>query len=242
MPLTASEPKSFTSVTGRRILDWTMDAFKENWLDRFVFIGGYLIDVVRKTYPDFTFVENKDWANNNILFSLMYAREHLLEGFYATYTDTLFLGNAVKALKESPHDITVVMDTKWRERYKFRSLHPESDGEKMIAKGDSVVRLSRTIPSEEASGEYTGVIKMTARGAAQFVEFFDSLHKELGTEKIIAENRTFRMAYVIHQLDRMLDAGVKIHCVRIPGDYHEIGTLEDHALASKDWDRRFGKR
>jgi len=241
MPLTASEPKSFTSVTGRRILDWSMDAFIENGLSNFVFIGGYLIDVVRKAYPSFTFVENRDWANNNILFSLMCARDQMSDGFYATYTDTLYLGNAVKALKESPHDITVVMDTRWRERYRFRSQHPESDGEKMIANGDKVLRMSRKIPSEEASGEYTGVIKMTPRGAAQFVDCFDKLLRELGQDRIIAENRTFKMAYVIHQMDRMIDAGIDIHCVRIPGDYHEIDTLEDHALATKDWDSRFAK-
>ena len=133
MPLTASEPKCYTSVVGRRIIDWAAEAFTANGIDRFVFIGGYLIDIVKRDYPHMTFVENTDWPNNNILFSLMCARDHLTDGFYATYTDTLFLPGAVKALQDSPHDITVVMDTRWRSRYVFRSMHPEHDGEKRTA-------------------------------------------------------------------------------------------------------------
>ena len=56
MPLTATEPKSLTPIAGRRILDWTLDAFRQNGLDQFVFIGGYLMDVVRDAYPDLSMV------------------------------------------------------------------------------------------------------------------------------------------------------------------------------------------
>ena len=240
MPLTAIEPKPFAVIAGRRILDWTLDAFRENGLERFVFIAGYLQHVVRREYPGFTFVENDQWANNNILFSLLYAREYLGEGFYGTYTDTLYRGDAVRALKDSPHDITLVMDTLWRERYRFRSQHPESDGEKMVAAGDRVTRVSREIAPEDASGEFTGVFKMTARGAAQFLDFHDGLFASLGGDGLFAERRPFRMAYLIHQLDAMIRSGVEVHCVAVPGDYHEVDTLEDYDLAAGDW-ARFAK-
>ena len=237
MPLTASQPKCFTEVAGTRILDWTLRAFQENGLDRFVFVGGYLIDVVQDAYPSFAYVENAAWPSTNILASLVCAREHMADGFYATYTDTLYLGDAVKALQDSPHDITLVMDTRWRERYVFRSMHPETDAEKMVVEGDRVVEVSRTIDPEEASGEYTGVIKMTAKGASQFLRFHDELHAKLGDEQIIADGRPFRMAYVIHLLDRMIRSGIPVHSVAVPGDYHEVDTIQDYHLAIADWMR-----
>ena len=76
MPLTTSQPKSFTPIFGRRILDWTVEAFLANKLNDFVFISGYLKKVIEAEYPNFTFVENMDWENNNILFSLLTARDH----------------------------------------------------------------------------------------------------------------------------------------------------------------------
>ena len=51
MPLTEKEPKGFTVVAGKRILDWALNAFRKNGLDRFVFIGGYLNEMVRNGYP-----------------------------------------------------------------------------------------------------------------------------------------------------------------------------------------------
>lgn len=237
MPLTESQPKGFTEVVGTRILDWTLDAFRQNGLDKFIFVGGYLIDLVRDAYPDFKFVDNPDWPTTNILASLVCAREHMSDGFYATYTDTLYRGDAVKALQDSPHDITLVMDTRWRDRYVFRSMHPESDGEKMMVDGDKVIEVSRTIEPAEASGEYTGVIKMTAKGAAQFMDFYDDLRGRMADEDVIADGRPFRMAYVIHQLNRMIQAGISVHSIAMPGDYHEIDTIQDFHLATADWMR-----
>ena len=236
-PLTDDKHKAFTPVAGRRVLDWTLEAFRSNALDRFVFIGGYLMDTVRSSYPGFEFVENRDWRNNNILFSLLHARDYFSDGFYATYTDTLFRPSAIAALKASPHDITLVMDTEWRDRYRYRTMHPESDAEKMVAANGRVQRISRAIAPTEATGEFTGVMRMTARGAKQFEYCFDTLRADLGAEGLFAEGKPFRMAYVIHQLDRMIADGIDVHCVSIPGDYHEIDTLEDYRLATRDWAR-----
>ena len=85
----------------------------------------------------------------------------------------------MEALKDSPYNITVVMDTKWRQRYRRRSLHPEQDAEKMVANGDLITGMSRAMPPEAASGEFTGVLLMTAWGAAQFLESYDNQFAEL---------------------------------------------------------------
>ena len=77
MPLTENQPKCFTPIGGKRILDWTLDAFRQNGLDHFVFIGGYLIQVVEKEYPSFHLIENTGWERNNILFSLLHARDQI---------------------------------------------------------------------------------------------------------------------------------------------------------------------
>lgn len=240
MPLTAVEPKGFAGIAGKRILDWTIQAFQENGLNKFVFIGGYLKEIVSREYPEFTMANNLHWSTTNILFSLICARDYLRNGFYGTYTDTVYRADAVRALMASPHDITLVMDTLWRERYLHRSQHPEDDGEKMIVRDGRVTRISREIAAEDASGEFTGLFKMTAEGAAKFLGFHDRLLASIGADGIFADNRPFRTAYLIHQLDLMIQDGADVHCVDVPGDYHEIDTLEDYHLANEDW-ARFSK-
>src|SRR5437762_2028263 len=82
-------PKTLVPVMGKPMLEWILDALKEAGFAKkdVIFVCGYRAEVLRAAYPEFTYVENRDWANNNILASLMYAREHFGEGFVSSYTD-----------------------------------------------------------------------------------------------------------------------------------------------------------
>src|ERR1044071_7300678 len=95
---TAEIPKTLVSVMGRPMLDWVLEALVEGGFSRkdVVFIGGYAEDAVRARYPDLTFVTNAGWADNNILLSLLTAREHLRGGFLSTYADIVYERDTVK--------------------------------------------------------------------------------------------------------------------------------------------------
>lgn len=227
-------PKTLVPVMGRPMLEWILDALREAGFSKkdVVFVCGYRGDVLRERYPEFTYVENRDWENNNILASLLCAREHLAGGFVSSYTDIVYRAQAVKDVLASPHDKVLVCDTDWRRRYVRRTRHPESDAEKMRAEGSRVVEVSRTIASEEASGEFIGVAKMTATGAGELCEAFDVARM---SEKTLGE-RPFEKAYLIHLFQWMIDRGADFRRVDTPGGYMEIDTLEDLELAQTWWE------
>src|SRR4051812_46578108 len=87
--LTEEIPKTLVTVMDRPILDWVLDALAMGGFPRkdVIFICGYRAEVIKERYPEFTYVHNHDWENNNILLSLMCAREHLTGGFVSTYAD-----------------------------------------------------------------------------------------------------------------------------------------------------------
>jgi choline kinase len=147
------------------MLDQILDALAYAGFERkdTVFICGYQAGVVRERYPDLTFVENKGWESNNILLSLLFAREHMGEGFVSTYADIVYTNEIARAVARSPHAIALGCDTDWRRRYTRRTHHPESDAEKLRAEGERVLEISRTIPSEIAAGEFIGVMKVSRR-------------------------------------------------------------------------------
>ena len=72
-------PKTLVEVMGRPMLDWILEALAAAGFARkdVVFVCGYAEDAVRRRYPEFTFVRNDDFANNNILLSLLCARSFL---------------------------------------------------------------------------------------------------------------------------------------------------------------------
>jgi choline kinase len=234
--LTDDVPKTLVPVMGRPMLDFILDALKEaGFAPRdVVFICGYGAEVLRARHPEFTYVVNDDFERNNILLSLLYAREHMKGGFVSSYTDILYKGSVAAALVRSPYDMALGCDTDWRRRYKDRSQHPESDGEKMQAVGDRVVELSRRIPPAEAQGEFIGVAKFTKEGAGELIEAFDAARaKHAG--KVFRDGRTFEKAYLIDLFQDMIEEGADFRRVETHGGYIEVDTLEDVAMAPKWW-------
>jgi hypothetical protein len=43
------------------------------------------------------------------------------------------------------------------------------------------------------------------------------------------------MAYLIHLLQEMLEAGVPMHRVDTHGEYYEIDTTEDYGIVQEEW-------
>ncbi len=230
--LTNEIPKTLVPVLGRPMLDGILEALEYGGFARkdIVFICGYRADTIQERYPDLTYVENTDWENNNILLSLLYAREHLRDGFVSTYADIVYRKEIVRDLVQSPRSIAVGCDTDWRSRYTGRSQHPETDAEKLRAEGDRVVELSRKIASEAAAGEFIGVMKLDPAGVRAFLAAFDEAERAY-RGRVFREGRTFEKAYLIDLLQHMLEAGTAIHRVDTHGGYMEIDTLEDASLA-----------
>ena len=234
MPTTANYPKCFAEIQGRRILDWSLEAFAANGIEEICFIGGYRIDIVRENYPNFIFRHNIDWENNNILASLMHAEDLMDEPFICSYSDTLFSPAVIAGLMENDQDITLSIDTGWTARYRYRTQHPPDDAEKVTVHNGRVTRVHRGIEPPDAHGEYTGVAKFSATGAAKLKGHYARRRESL-SGKPYREAPVFEKAYLIHLLQDMIENEVSIHHVDTPGEYMEIDTQEDFELAQTQW-------
>jgi len=234
MPTTENAPKCFAEIQGKRILDWTVEALKGGGCTEICFIGGYRIEAVQREYPDFVFRENRDWANNNILVSLMYAEDLMDRPFVTAYSDILFTQDVVRGLVQSREELVLGVDTGWREHYKPRTQHPAHDAEKVITRDGKVERVYRTIPYEDATGEFIGVARFGTSGARQFREFY---HRRKWQHwcKPYREAATFQKAYLIHMFQDMIEHDIPFGHVDTPGKYREIDTQEDMNLAQTLW-------
>ena len=234
--LTEEIPKTCVPVMGRPILEWVLEALAAGGFQKkdVIFICGYRAEVIKERYPEFTYVENRDWESNNILLSLLTAREHLKGGFVSTYADIIYRGDVVRGLVASKHAKVLGCDTDWRRRYVGRTRHPETDAEKMRADGERIIELSRTIASETASGEFIGVAKFTADGAAELIDAFDAARAKFAGQ-VFREKRTFEKAYLIDLFQDMIEKGSTFHRVDTHGGYMEIDTLQDESFAASWW-------
>jgi choline kinase len=234
MPTTADSPKCFAEVQGKRILDWVLQALTANGITDVCFIGGYQIDKVKANYPNFTFRHNVDWENNNILASLMCAEDLMDVPFISAYSDCLFTADVVRRVIANPADIALSVDTDWLKRYEHRSNHPPDDAEKVAMANGLISRVHRGIELDAAHGEFTGVAKFSVLGAMALKQHYHRC-KALYAGKPFREAVVFEKAYLIHLLQDMIEAGVKMANADTPGDYIEIDTQQDFELAQNSW-------
>ena len=237
--LTNEVPKTMVHVLGRTMLDQILEALAFAGFARtdIVFIAGYRSDVVKRAHPDLTYVENADWESNNILLSLLKARHLFADGFVSTYADIVYEPEIARAVRQGADDICLGCDTRWRRRYTKRSQHPETDAEKLVFENERVTKLSRRIPSAEASGEFIGVMKLSPAGVGRFLAAFDEAEAAFAG-KTFREGRSFEKAYLIDLLAFMLERGETMGHADTAGGYMEIDTLEDESLATEWWATR----
>jgi phosphoenolpyruvate phosphomutase len=234
MPTTAESPKCYAEVANRRLLDWALDAFRKNDLTDVCFIGGYRIDKVQADYPHFTFRHNADWENNNILASLFCAEDLMNEPFICCYSDILFTPDVIGRLAASPADMALGVDTAWLGRYEHRTDHPPDDAEKVTVSGSRVTRVHREIPSEKAHGEYIGVAKFSAAGAARLRDHYHRVRRDFAGRPW-REAKVFEKAYKILLFQEMIEAGEHFTPVETPGGYIEVDTQQDFEYARTHW-------
>ncbi len=237
MPHTADTPKCFAEVEGQRILDWTVEAFRQNNVDEITFIGGYRIETVRDAYPEFTFRHNSDWPNNNILGSLFYAEDLMDEPFMCCYSDILFTKKIVRDVIDSQADISLAVDSEWLVRYEHRSEHPSDDAEKVTVENGQVTRVDRQIEESDAHGEYIGLAKFSAAGAAALRQAYHERRQEFAGRPF-REAKVFEKAYLIHLMQDMIEAGQSMAHVDTPGGYIEVDTQQDFEYAREHWTSR----
>jgi choline kinase len=235
MPTTAETPKCLAEVKGRRILDWIVDAFTANGVIRINFIGGYRIEKVQAAFPQFRFHHNAQWERNNILASLMCAEPEMDEPFISCYSDTLFTPQVIQRLLASQSDISLVVDTDWKSRYASRTQHPPDDAEKVTASNGFITRIHRDIEESAAFGEFTGMTKFSAAGAAALRAHYHRC-RNLYDGMPFREAASFDKAYLIHLFQEMIEHGIQMTPVATPGGYMEIDTQEDFEIARRSWE------
>jgi choline kinase len=156
------------------------------------------------------------------------------DGFVCAYSDILFRDSVVKTRSNHPGDIVLCVDTHWRDRYVHRSQHPEGDAEKALVERRSRDRNPPRHALGKADGEYIGVGEVLPARRENFREHYHRIREKFAG-KPWREAKIFEKAYLILLFQEMIEQGVPIHFVATHGDYMEIDTEEDYALANRDW-------
>ena len=159
------------------------------------------------------------------------------DSFICCYSDILLSAKIIADVIASDADIALGVDTEWLVRYRERTEHPSDDAEKVTVHNGEVTRIHREIPESDAYGEYIGLTKFSAAGAAALRQQYRK-RRQAFTGQPFREAKIFEKAYLIHLLQDLVEAGQRMAHVDTPGGYIEVDTQQDFEYARKHWTSR----
>ena len=230
-PLTLETPKTLLEIEGKTILERIMDAQRACGIEEFAIVRGYKKE--QFNIPNVTYFDNDKCWDTNILYSLMLAEEFMDDGFIVSYCDILYTSDVVQKLMDSPHDISIVVDTAWRERYEGRTDHPTDEAELAMVENGLVTHLSKFHNPEPAHGESIGLKKFSAKGAEILKRNFHRMTENKWTKYTgrFHDATCVDFAYLTDMILELILRGYPIHSVDIQNQWVEMDTVQDFEYA-----------
>jgi choline kinase len=237
-------PKCMVKVAGRSILHWQLRALQAAGVTDVVVVRGYRGDCIEAPAdaPPLRFIENPEWARNNILASLLYAASEMQTGFFFSYSDIVFAPAVATQLRAETRDdgpdVALVVDRRWGDAYVGRTQHPVSEAELAgVIDGPGGAHVAsvgkQVVRAEDAAGEFIGLARFSAAGAAALRAVWEQALREGGLEAPFGRAATLRNAYLSDALNAMAAAGKRLQPVFIDGTWREIDTQQDLASAER---------
>jgi choline kinase len=214
-PYKGDEPALLTKVNGRSLFDWQMEALAMKQLSPQVVVG-YGAEEFKKISGRAIFRTNTNWENTGSGYSLLSAE---LDGREAivSYADILYRHSALEQIKHSTTDITLVYDSRWKERYTGRQEQDLVAAEKVMISADGGVLRAGQLPVDWAHGEFIGLVRF--QGAAL------AMLRTLQQQKD-ASLETVSLSGLIEWLRLQ---GMSVSGVDVRGDWAELNEPKDIA-------------
>jgi choline kinase len=174
--LTDEQPKCFTEVRGKRLIDWQIDALRASGVLEIGIVTGYR----RESFEEFgcQLFYNDRWESTQMVQSLRCASDWLNGGdCVVSYSDIFYSPAGVLSLIECMADIAITYDANWLQVWSRRFANPLDDAETF--RFDSAMKLTeiggRPDNVDQVMGQYMGLLKFTPSGWRLSMDEFSQL-------------------------------------------------------------------
>jgi L-glutamine-phosphate cytidylyltransferase len=169
---TAHNHKCLTSIMGKPLLEWQIEAFHKAGINNITIVRGYKANLIK---GDFKTIDNQRWDQTNMASSLFCVPE--FEGrTIIAYSDIVYKSQYVTLLAKSKADICVLADLAWQDLWEKRFDNPLIDAETFRAKDGQLLEIGRkTNNINEIQAQYLGLLATSCTGWHRMLQKFLSL-------------------------------------------------------------------
>ena len=180
---------------------------------KITYVSGYKNKKIKKNFPKLNVIYNKDWSTTGPIYSLKNIKFSKDEDVVILYSDVLIRFETLKKLVFSNSDLTCLIDTKYKDRYKFRETKDFLSKEKVIFRTRKNFFFSNNIYSNN-SAELVGVIKISKKEINELEKLINIINKHKNKYKLFVLLEKLRKKKNIKLID-------------LEGDWAEVNKIDD---------------
>jgi len=231
-PLTNENPKGMVTIGGKPILNWQVELLKKCNINDITIVVGHLGKKIK--ISGVSYVKNRFYRSTEQNYSLFCARNKLNESVIILFADIIFDKKILNKLINFKGDFGIVVRKYWNKAYRNRNLHPISEADNVLLKGNRVIKIKKNIINydrNEKVVEFLGLVKFSRRGASIFLKKLQHLNKYHKGKFHAASS--FKKAYLTDMIQELVNSGLRVTPIFVDGKWFEIDTPEDVGIAEK---------
>ncbi len=177
--LTKDTNKCLLEVGGTPLLRHAFNTLADNGIDDVYIIVGYHADKIKEEFGDeVTYIYNKNYASTSILGSVGLAKKYIAGDEFIFMTGDSFMHpNVIRDFLKEDGDVLASIELK----------DCDEEDYKVVLKGGKIVTMSKDIPLDQADGEFTAMIKLSASASKRFFENVDLALNNQSDDKFVAD-------------------------------------------------------
>ena len=224
-------PKGMLNFAGKTIIERQLEIYRACGIDDISIVRGYAAEKIK--YDGVKYYDNLDYANTNMVESLMAAKSEFNDDLIVSYSDILFEPGMLIEMMKADGDFCVSVDDDWREYWLKRYGKIAFDTESLTIDDDNnIVELGLENPKlETISARYIGLLKFSHAGLEYIVKTMNEAYKNYEGKAWQQSGKTVRKAYITDLLNAIIESGRKVKAIRFSHGWIEFDTNEDYEKA-----------
>lgn len=230
---TENLPKGMLEIKGKTIIERQIEMYRECGIDNVIVVRGYAAEKIY--YSDVTYYNNIDYANTNMVESLLCAKEEFDDDVIVSYSDILFDKSMLIRMINTDEDFACAVDDDWKIYWKKRYGRIDFDTESLvIGEDDCIKELGlENPPLEKIDARYVGLLKFSKKGLDEIIEIMKYAHEKYENKPWQQSGKIVQKAYMTDLLNAVIESGKSIRAVRFSNGWIEFDTNEDYEAVIK---------
>ena len=228
---TENLPKGMLNFYGKTILERQISLYRRCGIHEIIVVTGFASDKIQ--YPGVRYYKNEAFAETNMVYSLVTAREALTEDVIVSYSDILFSEHMLREMIIDGNDFAVAVDKDWQTYWQKRYGRVDFDTESLTIDAEGCIgSLGRENPPlNEIDARYVGLLKFSKTGIEKLLRLWDQAYDEFLDRPWQLSGKKIRQAYMTDMLQALIKRGEKIFAREFRGGWIEFDTNEDYEKA-----------